>query len=255
MVGVNLSVLFSIAMGAFFLNKMSEESLKNVLTILRVVAAFNKFEEIRSKNLPDEAYYLSTRCSDTGWYFWPVGEDFSSIIPVSIDVKRLDDGGFNMYMANVFRKRIGAIKEEIGSRASHRNKQICDVFTAHELGLYFASIPGLLSVADGACMDEFRFGLYRKENKQTKISKKLEADAQSELDKALFKCLCQSKVLTMQDDGSDSLKRELNRNHIMHGSSWEYGTELNSLKSISLVHYVYKAIWHIKGAMDANCSL
>ena len=59
---------------------------------------------------------------------------------------------------------------------------------------------------------------------------------------ALLSPLSQPLPISASKNERNDAFNELNRHQVMHGESLDYGTEINSLKSISLLNYVTQVL-------------
>ena len=59
---------------------------------------------------------------------------------------------------------------------------------------------------------------------------------------ALLSPLSHSLPISASEYERDEYFNELNRHQVVHGESLDYGTEINSLKSISLLNYVTQVL-------------
>jgi hypothetical protein len=117
-------------------------------------------------------------------------------------------------------------------------------FRLHEEGNYIASIPLFISQADGIFCEEIKSFLFMGDKPQKALEKMLET---GELQRGFFQDIFLEPYMVktqfsagMSKASAKCKKKAPNRHGIMHGyrEHLDYGTELNSLKSFSLLAFV-----------------
>jgi hypothetical protein len=141
-----------------------------------------------------------------------------------------------------FKGRLSEIEKSVIDDFPHRKKIIMAAFRAHERREYELSIPVLLAQTDGICYDTTNEYLFLKQNKKPKTAIYVEQHVSNKLRLALLQPLMQVLPIGASESERDDDFNELNRNMVLHGESLDYGTEVNSLKAISLINYVSWAL-------------
>ena len=139
---------------------------------------------------------------------------------------------------NYFSEQLDEIEEKLSVSYPHRRHLFCDAFDAHRQEKYSLSIPVLLAQADGIFWEQFP-------NKNLFISKKRESavnDYASQVQNELVRIYLYPLLLLLPLWMSGSQRNDsfsgLNRHQVLHGESFDYDTEQNSLKSVSLLSYL-----------------
>lgn len=161
---------------------------------------------------------------------------------------------FNKRAINYVNNNLEIIKSEINAIAGKRSDLIDEIFVLHQEGRYIACVPLALAQIDGICKDYYGIGFFAsepldKENKKSKMVQKLNKT----LDDYSFSALL-SKQLKFDNKNKLQLIKarnknfdQLNRHNIMHGESYEYGTEINSVKAILLLDFLRDLIETVEG--------
>ncbi|HEY2329613.1 MAG TPA: hypothetical protein VGI63_07340, partial [Verrucomicrobiae bacterium] len=134
------------------------------------------------------------------------------------------------------------IKKSCKARHPNRWPVLNQAFEAHDQKKYALSIPVFLAQADGICKDLLGVKFYtRKKGVPATASKAsdLEMDFVSD---AILEPLRVAGALNAYEDEIDPSSDVLNRHKVLHGSSLDYQTRLNSFRSISLVNYLSAAV-------------
>lgn len=120
-------------------------------------------------------------------------------------------------------------------------------FGAHRRGEFELSVPVFLAQSDGVCLDltGYHFFMRDRATQKPKSSVYVAARVGNEVSSAMLSPLTcvlpinaatKEREKTLQDKGLTDW-RELNRHMVLHGESLDYGTQVNSLKAISLINY------------------
>lgn len=147
-----------------------------------------------------------------------------------------------------FNERLGEIESELIEHYPHREEAIKQCFAAHRNGLYFASTPFALSLADGVFGEIVGVpqGLYGKARKTKKreaidgLRSRLNSDPNQpalHIDSFLF-ILDEAGPINADKSELPQFVDPFNRHLVMHGHDTRYGTEVNSLRAISLLNFV-----------------
>ncbi len=139
------------------------------------------------------------------------------------------------WLMDYFRERLGEIEKALVERHPARAAIIADAFAAHREGRYALSIPVLLAQADGVIHDKHRRQLF---------SKKSSANLQEVLDqlpdddtRVIFMAAFYVDIpLTQNTNKLPANFDGLNRHAVLHGTDPNYGSEVNSLRAISVLN-------------------
>ncbi len=172
-----------------------------------------------------------------GWFIDPEFE-----IPTIFELHRqLTQDGIdevNSRFSHYYRENLVRIMETLILLYPDRAKIISSAFRAHERAEYELSIPILLSQSDGICQELVKMELYKKKNRKPLIAVYFNSLPENSFFAAFFDPL--SHCLPLSASASERLENfsSLNRHQILHGESTLYCTEINSLKSVSLIAYI-----------------
>lgn len=139
------------------------------------------------------------------------------------------------WLIGYFRERLDEIEKALVERHPQRATVIAEAFAAHREGRYALSIPVLLAQADGVIHDKHRRQLF---------SKKSSANLQEVLDKlpdddtrVIFMAAFYVDIpLTQNTNKLPANFDGLNRHAVLHGTDPKYGTEVNSLRAVSVLN-------------------
>ena len=154
-----------------------------------------------------------------------------------------DKGQLDEYMASNTRPYVAELHSYLIAQYPER-KEILDIaFDLHNQGNYIAAIPLFLAQTDGICAKEIGCFLFSEHDRRyEKIEKIIKYSPESSV--VLAPLLQGTQFGASISKKSKTAKSKApNRNGILHGSSkhLDYGTEMNSLKSISLLSYIADA--------------
>jgi hypothetical protein len=144
-------------------------------------------------------------------------------------------------MEDYYTDHLEYIQEDFRQRFPERYAIVSSAIDAHRSGEYALSIPVFLAQADGICYQTINVQLFSKERKCPKprtasyVEEMVLTDA---FMAALLEPLRIPLPISGPIDRLPSTEDILNRHAILHGRSTQYGTRSNSLKAISLLHYV-----------------
>jgi hypothetical protein len=180
-------------------------------------------------NLPNYTFEETDRIfAKYGWYIPRFIE-----VRIVFDILKLfeEEKGeeANKILVKYFKQNLKEIQDDLIRLHPDRGNVIREAFLAHKKKLYFSSTILFLSQADGIC-DSIIFT----ESKLKKIKNKKESHH-------IVKVLSESNSLTSYYNPitkNSNFFSDLNRHGVMHGVSNDYGTELNSLKALSLLSCV-----------------
>ena len=141
-------------------------------------------------------------------------------------------------LVDYFEGRLSEIEESISTKFPHRIHIIRAAFEAHRRGEYSLSVPVLLAQADGICKETVDQYLVMRNDKKPRTAiyvAQLAADT--------YRAALLSPLATTLPIGATEKERQegftaLNRHMVLHGESLDYGSKINSLKTVSLVNYV-----------------
>ena len=145
-----------------------------------------------------------------------------------------------------YEARLQDIEHFLVTALPHRGHIFRAAFAAHRRGEFELSVPVLLTQADGVCIDLTTFHLFMRESKKPEVAQYLATIARDTISAAFLSPIDtigpinkneKEREQSVRDQGLGNW-RELNRHLVLHGESIDYGTQLNSLKAVSLVNYL-----------------
>lgn len=172
-----------------------------------------------------------------GWFF-----DLNMPLPFLWELeKTLDEGNIEdaeSALVNYFQGSLSTIEQRLNEKFPHRAKIVNAAFSAHRREEYELSIPVFLAQTDGICYEIISQHLFMRKNKKPSTAIYVDSFASDTLQHALLSPLSHSLPISASGHDRDEYFNELNRHQVLHGESLDYGTEINSLKSISFLNYV-----------------
>lgn len=143
-------------------------------------------------------------------------------------------------LVDYYKENLDQIFDKLIKRHPNRKVILTQILVAFKNGNHSLLIPSVLTQVDGVCFDftKRKFFIKEKKNKYLpQITSELEKSAETFLDLYLSPLQSQTPIMVREQDVSN-FPCHLNRHEILHGINADYGTEVNSLKVISLLKYV-----------------
>lgn len=175
--------------------------------------------------------------ADQGWYI--DGSMNNTLMGDYVDFT--EDGKLkdaNNLMMDYFNSRKKTIVQELYERHPSRKTIILKAFKAHVNGDYEICILAYFTQTDGICHDKFKINFFAKKNDKPALSEELYELAQDIWLGSIYYALVNNTPITMSKFMRQKGWDKLNRHQIMHGEITDYGTEVNSLRALSLLNYV-----------------
>lgn len=204
------------------------------------------------EKLPDSVKIFSK----SGWYLTKE-MTFSEIHNMASLVQEDKISEVDSFMTQHIQENRDRIFRRLLDRFAERKVILSSAIQAHERKDYFASIPIFLSQSDGLCYQITGYKLYTSENKKPKVAKYHEQIEEGTFDHVLLQPLTISSSLVAHSE-TEGYKGYLNRHEVLHGLSLDYGTEVNSCKSISILNFVGEILYNSnfeKKKKDKNSGL
>jgi hypothetical protein len=200
------------------------------------------------ESLPKELQKITDQLMNKGWFVVFFDDHFDSHYQLEENLTGRKDTYKDTYLTEYFNTKVEEIERVLLEKLPRRENQIKQAFHAYREQLYYLSIPALLILAESVCRDlSDNIGLYSKHKPTSdKKGKPLtddlfdNVDDIDQLEEVLFTPLRKRSNLTQNcSNPTAHHKRLFNRHLIIHGQSDNYGSEINSIKSLSLVYYVF----------------
>ena len=188
-----------------------------------------------------------------GWYFNVFDHTFPLVFGIAEDLEMGNVTEVDEFMVYYYEKRLGEIEEYLVSKYPHRAHLLRTAFRAHREGGYELSTLAFLTQVDGICWDttgECSFFLRRGGKPETAdfVERKI---GRRNLTRAMLAILTHSHPIHYSRRERQSWEEEhrrpfsaFNRHRVLHGESLDYGTHENSLRAMSLLYYVARALEH-----------
>lgn len=196
-------------------------------------------------DIPNEMRVFLNTISQQGWYFdfhLPLDDlrKWEYLIE-SNNFKELDNIAVRHY-----RSQIKNIEFFCAKWYPSRKSILHSAFVAQKHKNYLISIPAFLTQIDGICFQETGYELFisdRNDHSKTKISLYENQIEDDPFFAAILSPLSNKSPISFTEKERGSTFSGLNRHTIIHGESLDYGTEINSLKVISLLNFIVQ-IFH-----------
>lgn len=189
------------------------------------------------KELPARTQEALILLGQHGWYLDP-----EMSLPALWELKgALADGNVleaEEALVDYFEGRLSEIEESISIKYPHRIHLIRSAFGAHRRGEYALSVPVLLAQADGICKETVDQYLFIRQDKKPSTAIYVAQLAADTYMAALLSPLATTLPIGATEKERPEGFTALNRHMVLHGESLDYGSKINSLKTVSLVNYV-----------------
>lgn len=207
--------------------------------VVRIESEFNHFNS-------DRVELVIKKLSFYGWFV----DDFSkeSNIEINKCLKFIYSNfpeKLDVYLSNYYRNEIGEIEKKLKLRYPKRKQIITEAFFTHKNKLYHSSICLFITLIDGICDDIFESKFFMNNRKHLpEINDKLEGVIMMSSDFVLSPFRTKGVINGWKKE-LDKYPVRLNRHEIIHGVDVNYGSELNSLKFISMLSYIDYVLNHL----------
>jgi hypothetical protein len=224
--------------------------------IARILAVLDKQMRIASgrvaeelKEVPGKTRAALRTIGEHGWYL-DMKMSVNQLATLAEAFRRGNVDEVEKALVLHYRRRVAAIAADLARWCPGRQKILAGAFDAHRRGEYDLSIPILLIQADGICQDFLGVQLYsRRAGRPVTAQAIAERGLTHDSFEAAFLHLFELALPISASAGKWPSQRSaaFNRHSILHGESVDYGTEINGLKTISLIYYVASALRHPEG--------
>lgn len=186
------------------------------------------------RDLPDEVRAQLTVLMDQGWCLDPeMPHTWGRDLVAAFQEGEHDEA--QQWLIDYFKGRVDEIEQTLVERHPKRSAVIADAFQAHREGRYHLSIPVWLAQADGVIHDRHQRQLFSKKrtaNLMEVLSGLPEDDMRAIFIAAFYVDIPLTRKTQLLPDGFDGL----NRHAVLHGTDPNYGTEINSLRAVSILN-------------------
>lgn len=180
-----------------------------------------------------------------GW-FYELNGDVNSHIGIVNQIKKGNIEKVNDYLIDYYSSSFERIITSLKKRHHDRTEVFTEIEKAHNNKQFFVAIPCILSQIDGICYDMFQKYFFINDNKLPAIRNDISSLSNTLLDYFLSPFNNITPIMANKKD-LKLFSCSLNRHEIIHGVNKSYGTEINSLKCISLLKFVSYVLIEVKG--------
>jgi hypothetical protein len=236
------------------LREQVERSIEPVMTALsasivigeRLQGVFQQLETLGTQirelieELPEPTRTALRRLGERGWYF-SMEMTPSEIYENANQIQAGNCTAVDQWMIAFYNDNLDTLKNDLEERFPRRFQVLERAFEAHERGEYELSVPVFLAQADGICQELTDIQLYSRVRGQPRTLDFVEQLALDSLSDAMMEPLRVPLPISASyrdREQPDYPSGTLNRHQVLHGEAADYGTEMNSCKAISLLHYV-----------------
>ena len=206
-----------------------------------IIEHLETFKEIgkRLKEYTEKTPEYFLLIAQNGWFIDLECEfNLPSKVAYKIQDGELDKA--NELLIEYYKENLEQIFEKLSARHPNRIEILYQILNSYKTQNYFTLIPTVLTQVDGICFDftKKKFFIKERNNKYLpQVTAELEKSAENFLNLYLSPLQNQTPIMVREQD-INQFPCHLNRHEILHGISTDYGTEINSLKVISLLKYV-----------------
>ena len=188
-----------------------------------------------AKNTPDNFLLIA----QYGWFIDLECElNFPSKVAYELQNDKLETA--NKLLVEYYRENINQIFERLINRHPNRKEILTQILDGFKKGYHSLIIPTVLTQVDGICFDFTKRKFFIKDknnNYLPQVTGELEKSSGTFLKLFLTPLQNQTPIMAWEKD-IPNFPCHLNRHEVLHGINFEYGTEINSLKVISLLKYI-----------------
>lgn len=197
------------------------------------------------QNLPERTKQALLALGEAGWYLDPEMPAFS-IYPLEESLRSHSTENVNDVLARYFQRRLPDIRSSLTGTFRHRAKVLDAAFEAHLRGEYDLAIPVFLAQADGIARELRAVEIFTGKTSADSVTAESYANlfAADAIWAAYLAPLGARLPLSVSKKQRPPSFSGLNRHAVLHGESWDYGTEVNSLKAVSFLNYVAYILQH-----------
>ena len=174
-----------------------------------------------------------------GWYI-DLESEMNLPARIAYEIQNGEIDYANEMLIEHYKENLDQIFERLIERHPNRKEILSQILGSYKNGNHSLLIPSVLTQVDGVCFDFTKRKFFIKEKKNKflpEVTSELEKSAGNFLELYLSPLQNQTPIMVREKDISN-FPCNLNRHEILHGISADYGTEINSLKVISLLKYI-----------------
>ncbi|WP_299155894.1 hypothetical protein [uncultured Christiangramia sp.] len=201
---------------------ISSKLINNISKISRIIESFQREypDEIRMSFKDQDQLFAKY-----GWYIFD-GTSLEEVLIILKYFNQDNEGLAQEKIKNIIEKNFEEIETDLITLNSESDHIIKEAINCHKQELFYASTILFLSITDGISKGKlFNSKYFEKIKKRNK-------------NHFLLDIFNEKNLINKQFVPDKSSNTELMRHGIMHGNSNNYGNKLNSLKALSLLHYI-----------------
>lgn len=192
-----------------------------------------------------------------GWFI-EIDVDLGMAAGIYNEIESGDYEKVDQRLISYYSENLELIFNTLVDRHKNREEILREILLAYNNRSYYTLIPTIFSQVDGICSDFTKEKFFMKENNKKsknrflpKVTAELEKNEGGILEFYLSPLQNQTPIIAREEDlGKYPCK--LNRHEIMHGVNTTYGTQINSLKAISLLKYISDLLIEINESTKHN---
>jgi len=199
------------------------------------------------RELPDKTESLLGKLAEKGW-FLPLDISIPAVDHLTKLIESNDNEQVDRLLVKFYTTRLDGVLSSLTIAFPEWAHLFLSAFKAHKRKEYDLSIPVLLAQADGVCYGLLGVYLFSRKEGTPKTKKALQTKIGSipltSIYGAFLGPLRCGSALMLNPDKMKEKRRSiprynvLNRHEIMHGIDKNYGSEVNSLKTIAQLDYL-----------------
>jgi len=178
--------------------------------------------------------YAGRVCSQHGWFI-DMGFPAAPAPQVAELYEQGNGDRADSLLIDYYRERYPSIRDALVNCYRERATLLNKGFHMHDNGEYDVSVPLLLIQADGICSSVFGREFFRVKGNGLAARKSVE---QRTVD-WIWNAAAEPFRTIVPIAAPRRTSKSLNRHLVLHGRSLDYGTEMNSLKAISLLAFLH----------------
>ncbi len=189
-----------------------------------------------ARNLSFRVQPLLEELAKQGWYLHPQFPVSVGTLESTTQTIRKQPELTQNTLRDFFRGRLDDIESDLVKSYPNRELILRDAFQAHREGKYTPSVPVFLAQADGITHDVVRKHIFQ-ESTRKDLRRSL-PPSEYGFAEAILNLLVLRKLPLWKPGQGTSPEDHLNRHRVLHGTSVDYGNEINSLKAVSFLAWV-----------------
>jgi hypothetical protein len=221
-------------------------------SIMSFVADVIKALPAAKQRLNDAEQQVFTQMVEHGWFFNPT-MDAATFFYLADLVNSKKGEELDRKMSDYFRGQLAAIETDLIAKNPDRGRILSEAFEAQRGNKYVLSIPVFLAQIDGISKELLGAEYFRyaeSKNSPAKLIQQITGDYF--LESALRALIPKGPMRASAGDRERlNCPPILNRHAVLHGEDLSYGTELNSLKAISLLNFMSE-MQHLKKMAEVS---